>query len=80
MTCAQRRHNNVKKAIHKRNISRAVYGMDWYNNLHQYSDNKIHCSCNLCRFRPVWDPNNKPISDVKKEASMKYKLDEYLAS
>ena len=23
----------------------------WYNNLHQYSKNKIHCSCDMCNRR-----------------------------
>lgn len=46
---AKRRHNDVKKAIRKRKITREVYGeKNYYDNLHQYSKNKIHCSCPLC--------------------------------
>lgn len=47
---AEKRHNDWRKAIRKRNIVRDIYGWDegWYDNLHQYSKNKIHCSCPLC--------------------------------
>ena len=47
-THAEKRHNDWKKAIRKRKIIRQ-YGFDYYDNLHQYSKNKIHCSCPLCR-------------------------------
>ena len=46
-THAEKRHNDWKKAIRKRKIIRQ-YGFDYYDNLHQYSKNKIHCSCALC--------------------------------
>ena len=50
---AEKRHNDFKKAIRKRNIDReldaaSIYHHDWYDNLHQYSKNKIHCSCPDC--------------------------------
>ena len=44
---AEKRHNDWKKAIRKKKIINA-YGWDYYDNLHQYSKNKIHCSCPLC--------------------------------
>ena len=51
-TRAERRHNDIKKAIRKQKIANSVYpkdkDWDYYNNLHQYSKNKIHCSCYLC--------------------------------
>lgn len=50
-TRATRRATNKLKAIRKRNISNkypAFKDFPWYNNLHQYSKNKIHCSCPLC--------------------------------
>ena len=52
-TRADRRHNNIKKAIRKQKIAKSVYpgeGESWnyYDNLHQYSKNKIHCSCYSC--------------------------------
>ena len=50
---AEKRHNDYKKAIHKREIDRDINGAniffhDWYDNLHQYSKNKIFCSCPQC--------------------------------
>jgi len=45
---AEKRHNDWKKAIRKRKIINA-HGIDYYDNLHQYSKNKIHCSCHVCR-------------------------------
>ena len=49
---AERRKKNIMKAKRKRNIDLSVgYANDpLYNNLHQYSKNKIHCSCQLCAF------------------------------
>ena len=48
-TRAERRHNDWKKAIRKRNICLDGWDhSDRYDNLHQYSKNKIHCSCCLC--------------------------------
>lgn len=44
---AEKRHNDWKKAIRKKKIINA-YGWDYYDNLHQYSKNKIHCSCGMC--------------------------------
>ena len=46
-THAEKRHNDWKKAIRKKKIINA-YGWDYYDNLHQYSKNKIHCSCPMC--------------------------------
>ena len=60
-TRAERRHNDWKKAIRKKKISDEVYWSEpgatwsWYNNLHQYSKNKIHCSCAMCATKT----NNK---------------------
>lgn len=47
-TSAERRHNDIVKALRKRNICRNYYGWEYYDNLHQYSKNKIHCSCPMC--------------------------------
>lgn len=74
---ARRRRLNISKARHKRYISRKVHGLDWYKNLHQYSKNKVHCSCNLCRFRPNWDPNNMSMRDVRRTEIMNQRLREY---
>lgn len=54
-TRAERRHLSIKKALRKRAIVKTSYWVwedtasEYYNNLHQYSKNKIHCSCPLCR-------------------------------
>lgn len=40
-----------KKARRKQWIVKHCYGWDYYDNLHQYSKNKIHCSCPLCRAK-----------------------------
>ena len=40
-----------KKARRKQWIVKQCYGWDYYDNLHQYSKNKIHCSCPLCRAK-----------------------------
>ena len=47
---ALKRHYDVTKALRKRAIVKLAYPTipNWYNNLHQYSKNKIHCSCPLC--------------------------------
>ena len=53
---AIKRHNDWRKAIRKRRITRHWgWSTDYYDNLHQYSKNKIHCSCALCRSKT----NNK---------------------
>ncbi len=51
---AWRRHKDYSKAKRKKDIdysinAGSIYFHPWYNNLHQYSDNKIHCSCPMCR-------------------------------
>ena len=45
-----------RKALRKRRITKEVYcysNHDWeyYDNLHQYSKNKIHCSCPCCNTK-----------------------------
>lgn len=54
MTGGRNREVSFRKARRKRRIARDIYHAwhedDWqyYNNLHQYSKNKIHCSCPCC--------------------------------
>ena len=58
---AWRRYKDYTKAKRKRNIdisrNRWATGADgihmytWYKHLHQYSKNKIHCSCPMCRAK-----------------------------
>ena len=56
---AYNRDVSIRKALRKKRISDQVYysslGITYYNNLHQYSKNKIHCSCGRCRNKT----NNK---------------------
>ena len=72
-THAEKRHNDWKKAIRKRKIIRQ-YGFDYYDNLHQYSKNKIHCSCPLCRAKTrdkTYGPVEQwPIRDEKRIEEM----------
>lgn len=74
------RKMNIKHALRKRRISRDVLGFDYYDNLHQYSHNKLHCSCPICRgsLYDYGDNSDKQrrISDQKKVAAMKCKVAE----
>ena len=74
---AKRRKQSVSKATRKQNLSKQIYGMDWYDNLHQFSKNKIHCSCQLCRFRSVFEPKAQTHSDMMKDVSQQQQLREY---
>lgn len=51
-TRGERRKRDYTKAVRKRNIAKAVYPSGdthpYYDNLHQYSKGKIHCSCSMC--------------------------------
>lgn len=86
---AKNRRNSILKALRKRRIDRAVHypfyyrgttkgePMDWYRNLHQYSKNKIHCSCPLCsakvgKYRGRGPSINYKISDVRKIQRLEY--------
>ena len=58
MVSAENRDVSRRKALRKRRIARDIYrcwasliengGWEYYDNLHQYSKNKIHCSCPMC--------------------------------
>lgn len=48
MNRGQRRKLNISKALRKKKISEEVGHIIYYDNLHQYSKNKIHCSCPSC--------------------------------
>lgn len=57
MTRAERRDRDIRKALRKKRISDEWFKNDWmltnhyYDNLHQYSKNKIHCSCPICSVK-----------------------------
>lgn len=88
-TLAEKRHYDYTKAVRKREIDRAlsaasIYSHDWYDNLHQYSKNKIHCSCPLCSRKTnnknrkgSWESTpNWSISVKRQLDSMEYNEDE----
>lgn len=49
---AYNRDVSRRKALRKKRIAEEVYydgkKYPYYHNLHQYSKNKIHCSCSMC--------------------------------
>lgn len=88
MTGGENRRRSILKALRKQRIDRAVYPYseyDWYNNLHQYSKNKIHCSCPMCstktrnkghsRYKGMVPGINYKISDIKKIQRLEYEED-----
>ena len=79
-TRAERRKNDFNKAIRKKNIVDDLHGyLPEYDNLHQYSKNKIHCSCPSCSVKTGKYNNsfqNYKHSDQLKIASMNSKLTE----
>lgn len=87
MNRGERRKKDFAKAIRKQKLDNSFSsseGYRLYNNLHQYSKNKIHCSCGLCmaktknkgkkrRVHGNYYPSyNPPIRDVKKIEFMNY--------
>lgn len=53
MISAYNRDVSRRKALRKRRIDRQKQWswsthVDYYDNLHQYSKNKVHCSCPMC--------------------------------
>lgn len=90
-TRAEKRHNDWKKAIRKRRIDRERDPNDthdWYDNLHQYSKNKIHCSCPMCSRKTNnknrkgargWEPSkNWRVKDEKRIEEMKNQEEEII--
>lgn len=77
-TSAERRKKDFAKATRKKNISEQCNGFERYDNLHQYSKNKIHCSCPLCSAKTGKYGNtpNYKLSDQRKVDEMNSKLEE----
>ena len=86
MVGGKNRYLSKKKALRKRKIDRQISydgSHEMYDNLHQYSKNKIHCSCAHCsaktrnkgkkRITKRYAPsiNYKP-SDLRKQQAMDY--------
>ena len=57
MTGAYNREISRRKALRKRKLAKIIYhswkdeDFEYYNNLHQYSKNKIHCDCPMCSVK-----------------------------
>ena len=94
-TRAWRRYKNYTKARRKHNINKSyhwyyndaegLHFYPWYPNLHQYSKNKIHCSCPMCRrktknhgaaalFNGAYNPS---LHDRRKDESIKQEIEEW---
>ena len=74
---AYNRDVSKRKALRKKRLAEEVYynGKEYpyYNNLHQYSKNKIHCSCPMCSAKT----RNKGRRDRKNYMrSLNYKASE----
>ena len=87
MTGGTNRYNSRMKALRKQRIDRAIYSYldrgrfarehGYYDNLHQYSKNKIHCSCPLCsakvsKYKGRGVTVNYTISDRRKFDRLAY--------
>ena len=91
---AYNRDVSKRKALRKKRLAEEVYynGKEcpYYNNLHQYSKNKIHCSCPMCspKTRNKGRRNRKnyqralnyKLSELKRQISMDDEEFEYTGS
>lgn len=78
-----------RKARRKQRLDHELsyYGYYFYDNLHQYSKNKIHCSCPMCspktrnkgrRNRKNYNPAiNYKYSDLRRQIEMDIDEEEY---
>lgn len=70
-----RRKQNYRKAIRKEKIAKQVYhfedGHNYYNHLNQFSKNKIHCSCPMCKEKTnqKFNKSRGPVSHFEKHFS-----------
>ena len=73
-----RRKIDYKKAKRKARIdlARSCDGLPLYDNLHQYSKNKIHCSCRLCRGKDYFGRHITTEQEVKSHDEMLVELKE----
>ena len=90
MIGGKNRYVSKKKALRKRKIDRQIHydSHELYDNLNQYSKNKIHCSCPMCSPKTRnkgnrrhgargWEHSiNYKISDLRKHKDMDYQEEE----
>lgn len=74
-----RRKTDYKKACRKQAIAQHQ-DIAWYDNLHQYSKNKVHCSCRLCRGKDYAGRHIETRQERKNKASWADFEDDYIAS
>ena len=91
MISARNRDLSRRKALRKRRIAREICDWEMYDNLHQYSKNKIHCSCPSCSAKTRnkgkrgqtahgWNPSkNFKHSDLRKLTRLEYEDGEEVA-
>ena len=89
---ALNRYKSYVKAKRKQQLAKEIYydgaNRPYYDNLHQYSKNKIHCSCPACSAKTMnkgrksnnYNPtHNHKISEKRKIMAMDYdKMEFYL--
>lgn len=61
---AYRRYRRYLAIVHKKGVSRRIYGIDWFRVDGKYSKGHIGCGCWMCkpgkRFRrPSWEDGRK---------------------
>ena len=87
MMGAYNRDVSLRKALRKKRITEHYYwhrNEPYYDNLHQYSKNKIHCSCPMCSAKTrnkgkrryhkgnYTKAINYKIRDLKQQAAMDF--------
>jgi len=79
---AERRRLRNKHIMRKKAICHAIYRDNWYEHDGQYSKNKIHCSCKLCKYGKHY--NLPTIAEMKDKeivsADMKDYETEYISA
>ena len=72
MTGAYNRDVSFRKALRKKRLAKEICwsppGWEYYDNVHQYSKNKIHCSCPMCSAK------------TKNKGKRRYKAGNYMRS
>lgn len=86
MTGGENRRRSILKALRKRRIDGRSGWYPFYDNLHQYSKNKIHCSCPMCsaktrnkgssKHKGMSPTINYKISDIRKIQRLEYSKEE----